>query len=209
MGDEYYERISECIPQIKFDAWGKYQWVGDYDPLPIWAKIHQSNQRTYYGKDTVNEIIDELCKLQTSGSTDAQIDEWFEVRRLSNAAKVRRLQLIENWCETSRIEHLCASAAFKRKRAAFYDDHAGRMGLDLATLANCPSYKRFTAIAKPVTLRSWTILLKNLQKDDWKEWKDVVQANDEARRHLESMHTNFTAYRGNWWDIVGNGPCGP
>lgn len=174
---QYYWRMDDFLPGMKFDRWDNYQWLGEYNPTPSWGQHYRSGQYTGYSAAAYANFSSELAIFvgneydveqgrffsnelmpgKTCPSQDA-IDAWFEAKRAANDALMPELQTVENWCESLKREKQRAGKDFRKNRITFYEEQAEMAGLNKDLLQHFDSYQAAIAISKPVSLQSWNIL---------------------------------------------------
>ena len=156
----------KCVPQAKFDSWGHYQWVGDYDQTPEWANTYVSSQKIGVLKSVLDQVSSHILN-SSPELLDDELDEWFEEKFTVNAVHVNQLQAVEDFCEKRRVAKLGHTADSKISRKAFYEAQAKSLDppIDLEVLKDCASYKRAVSISRaPVDLaRSWRTLLPKIK----------------------------------------------
>lgn len=174
---QYYRRMDQFLPAMKFDRWDNYQWLGDYESSPSWGQIYRSGQYTAYPAAAYANFNSELASFvgneydvesgrfssneplpgKTCPSQDV-IDAWFEAKHAANDALVPELQAVENWCESLKRDNQKASKDLRKSRESFYEEQAELAGWNKDALQHFKSYQAAIAISKPPSTQSWKIL---------------------------------------------------
>ena len=180
----FFEKIIECIPGVRYDSWNHYQWVGAYEDAPEWAKTYANGQNLRFSRDSF-EDLDNIVRESSlnAASTEDEIDAFFEPYIAGNKAYVAKLQEIEGWWMTRRMEKKREVAALKQARENYFNAQALRMDppLQLEALELCRSYKRAKNIAGPCTEKVWRTLKGKLEAE-----RGVAEAEVAARRAAEA-----------------------
>ena len=162
---ELFEKICECIPKVWYDGWHHYQWVGDYEEPPVWAKTYPNGQHNRFSKVRFRQMEQKVRESPlTPTSTEEEIEAWFAPHLAENIARTEKLQEIEGWWMTHRMFHKSETAAVKGDRATNFKERALQMDPPLASeaLELCPSYERAIKIATPFTEKVWSVLKAKL-----------------------------------------------
>ena len=188
----YYQRMHEFLPDMKFDRWDNYQWLG---PTPSWGQLHRSGQYTAYPAEAYADFSSELAEFvgseydvehgrfvskepmpgKTCPSQDA-IDAWFEMKRATNQSIVPKLQAVENWCESQKRLHKKAAMDVRKSRESFFKEQAELAGWDKECLQHYDSYHAAIAIPRPATERSWKILQPKIIAE-------IMAEHEAAKKH--------------------------
>ena len=180
----FFEKIVECIPAVRYDSWNHYQWVGDYEDPPEWAKTYANGQNLRFSRDSF-EDLDNIVRESSlnTDSTEDEIDAFFEPYIAGNKAYVAKLQEIEGWWMTRRMEKKREVAALKEARENYFKEQAVRMDppLRVEALELCRSYKRAKNIAGPCTEKVWRTLMVKLEGE-----RGLAEAEVAARRAAEA-----------------------
>lgn len=160
-----------------YDSWGHYQWAGDYDSPPSWAKAYPNAQKAAFLR---SEVLGFMADHHESLSRTPEChDQWLESRYGANDILVGQLQAIENFCELNRLAKLDVAEASRHARKDYYQRQALSMEplLSSDALELCESYQRAIRISRtPGDLeRSWKALLPKLKKDRVKAEADVIK----------------------------------
>lgn len=158
-------KILECIPDVRYDSWNHYAWVGRYDEPPAWAKIYPNGQHRRVSRVRFSGMDERVQNSAlNASSTDEEIDAFLAPYIADNNAYVARLQQIEGWCRTNRIFNKNGLAALKGDRETNFKERALSMDppLQIEALELCPSYQRAKKIATPFTEKVWSVLKAKL-----------------------------------------------
>ena len=159
------QAASRYIPQAKFDSWCHYQWVGDYEETPAWAKSYPGSQKIMYGSSAVKNLQNEIIVFMRLNKTDEEKEVWFTTKEAANKAFVDKLQEVEAWCETHRLGKMNINDVIKKQRATYYKEQARSIGMDPDALALCPAFMRAVRISTPPTQRTWQQLLAKIKDE--------------------------------------------
>ena len=182
----FFHKLVQCIPGVRYDSWNHYQWVGDYDVAPSWAKVYPNGQNLRFSRASFKEMDTKVRKSSlNSSSTEEEIEAFFEPYIAENNAFVSRLQAIEGWWMTFRREKRCEVAALKENRETNFKARALCMDPPLLpeALELCPSYQRAKNIAAPFTDKVWLVLKSKLVVE-----RDAADAELAKNRWLEDIN---------------------
>ena len=175
----------KCIPQAKYDSWGHYQWVGDHDEAPSWGTVYPNGQKPFYQLSRIDDLMIEFKKSGIKrDSAQADVDAFFNPKIAANEAYVSKLQAVEEWWQTSKMEEKAEKTALMEQRAKFYKEQALLMDppLEPKALESCPSYERAAKIPREPTMKSWSIL-----QDKLKTERFVAEEELAKKRHREDV----------------------
>ena len=161
----FFLKLVQCIPGVRYDSWNHYQWVGDYEVAPSWAKTYANGQNLRFSRSSFKEMETKVRESRLdSSSTEEEIEAFFEPHITENNAFVSRLQAIEGWWMTFRQEKRNEVAALKENRATNFKARALSMDPPLSSeaLELCPSYQRARNISGPFTDKVWSVLKSKL-----------------------------------------------
>ena len=193
-----YDEASKCIPQVQYDSWGHYQWVGNHDHAPNWAAL-SSSQSVAYSKFDVRDMNVRIAEFMSTSPTETEIETWFSQQEAANVVYVNQLQKVERWVEEDRKFREKERAEIRDKRADFFKERALQMDppLDADVLVICPSYDRSIRISKVPSEKSWQKLLPKIC-DEREEAETTVK-----RRKRRENHMSYRVFlKNNYVDIV-------
>ena len=158
--------------------------MGDYEYAPRWAKTYPNGQNLRLSRDSFEEW-DRIVRTSSlnAASTEEEIEAFFEPYIARNKAFVAKLQEIEGWWMTKKLEKKREVAALKQARETNFKAQALRMDppLRVEALELCASYKRAKNIAGPCTEKVWSTLKLKLEAE-----RGVAEAEVAARRAAEA-----------------------
>ena len=171
---------------MRYDSWNHYQWVGDYDVAPSWAKTYPNGQNLRFSRASFKEMDMKVRRSSlNSSSTEEEIEAFFEPCIAENKAFVSRLQAIEGWWMIYRREKRREIAAMKESRVI--NIKARALCMDPPLLAEvlelCPSYKRAKNIPNPFTDKVWSLLKPKLVRQ-----REAAEAELARIRWLEDIN---------------------
>ena len=150
---------------MKYDSWHHYQWVGEYEEPPVWAKLYPNGQHLRFSRARFSGMAERVRNSSlNSSSTEEEIDAFFGPYIAENNAYVEKLQQIEGWWMTHRLFMKSEVAALKGDRETNFKERALSMNppLQPEALELCPSYQRAKKIASPFTEKVWSVLKSKL-----------------------------------------------
>ena len=165
---DFFEKIVKCIPDVKYDKWHHYAWVGDYEEPPAWAKIYPNGQHSRLSRARFSGMEERVRKSSlNASSTEEEIDAFFAPYIADNKAYVESLQQIEGWSRTHRLFNKSELATLKGDRETNFKERALSMNppLQIEALELCPSYQRAKKIATPFTEKVWSVLKTKLDNE--------------------------------------------
>ena len=197
----YFDCEKAMLTHESCISWGHYQWVGDHDEKPTWAKTYPSGQKTGFLQSAVSDLKVALETYLTTKPTSEDIDAWFDVRISLNDVLVSQLQAVEDFCEKRRLGRLSLTVEGKNAREEFYQKKAESLDpqIELEVLKECDSYRRAIAISRaPANLdRSWRTLLPKIKVEATAIIAKKKQLED-LRCQRQQLHLNYaisTAHR--------------
>ena len=207
---EYYQSMEEFLPALKFDRWDNYQWLGDYDPTPVWGQLYRSGQYSAFpaaayatfSSELADFVGNEYDKVQGRFSSNKpmpgktcppqdEVDAWFDMKRAINIFHVPELQAVENWSETYKRNNHALCKDLRKNRETFYEEQAELAGFDKSDLKGYDSYKAAIAISKPATMQSWKILLPKLKAE--REAKNLKEMQAVERDVESELNYDWSA----------------
>lgn len=153
-------RFRECVPAIRVDSWGHYQWVGSHNPR---SNYSPGVVRCAYSKMAVEKFLFDYRNFIDLGPEDGPVTEesktvWLEAKREEAQALTKALEDIEAWEEAERIHKAQHSADKREQRERFFKSKASEIDISALDMEELESFRRAIKISKIPHDRCWEIL---------------------------------------------------
>lgn len=166
-----YTDWQHCVPQAVRDSWNHYQWAGDRDQQPAWAKYQKHAHLIFLrsgpeGLDALKRRLDAFMQPDPDGSTRtaAEIETFMNNIREDMQKRMDQRRAVENWEGFRRVSHKSETKEVVHARITEVARKAAEMTppIQQEDLEKLQAFKLTSLIAKPLTERSWKELRPKL-----------------------------------------------
>ncbi|KAL8709088.1 MAG: hypothetical protein Q9220_006109 [cf. Caloplaca sp. 1 TL-2023] len=165
-----YPDIQNCIPSVTFDGWGNYQCIGKYtEEKPSWLK-DDTWSKTGFLRADLARIIREYEEAEKSFTAHNELfadarRSWIDDRSRAKDEHVKKLQSIEDWMETHKLNMRKQRDTKKRQKSDFFIAKALAMDppLEFGVLRLTPCYRTAISTNAEASEKTWKSLEKKLR----------------------------------------------
>ena len=187
-----YTDWQHCVPQAVRDSWNHYQWAGDRDQQPAWAKYQKHAHLIFLrsgpeGLDALKDRLDAFMQPDHDGTTRTavEIETFMNDVREDMQKRMAQRRAVENWEGFRRISHRSETKEVVHARITEVLRKAAEMTppIPQADLEKLQAFKLTSLIAKPLTKRSW----KELQPKLISQLEDLRVEQARAAEEAEAL----------------------
>ena len=187
-----YTDWQHCVPHAVRDSWNHYQWAGDRDQQPAWAKYQKHAHLIFLrsgpeGLDALKARIDAFMRPDLDGTTRTavEIETFMNDVREDMQKKMTQRRAVENWEGFKRVSHRSETKEVVHARVTEVLRRASEMTppIPQADLEKLQAFKLTSLIAKPLTKRSW----KELQPKLISQWEELRVEQARAAKEAEAL----------------------
>ena len=187
-----YTDWQHCVPQAVRDSWNHYQWAGDRDQQPAWAKYQKHAHLIFLrsgpeGLDALKGRIDAFMRPDPDGTTrtPVELETFMNDVRDDMQKKMAQRRAVENWEGFKRVSHRSETKEVVRARITSVLRKAEEMTppIPQEDLEKLQAFKLTSLIAKPLTKRSW----KELQPKLISQLEELRTEQARAAKEAEAL----------------------
>ena len=172
-------RFRDCVPPIRVDSWGHYQWVGSHNPRTNYTP---GVVRCAYSKMAVEKFLLQYRTFLEEGSKAGPVSDeekcaWLDTKQLEAQALTKSLEEIEAWEEAERISKSQHSADKRDQRDKFFKIKALELDISGEDMDQLDSFRRAIKISKAPHDRCWEILKPKVSQ----EYTELLQVRKEKK----------------------------
>ena len=192
-------RFRDCVPAIRVDSWGHYQWVGQHNPRTNYSP---GVVRPAYSRMAIENFLVQYEEFKQSGSeaqpkTEVEVNAWLDSKQKEAQELTKTLEDIEIWEEAQRISKATTSAQRREHRDAFFKAEGWKIDIPTEDMNHLDSFRRAIKISKAPHARCWEILRPKViqEHSELLKQRKERQERETRTRQKKQQHKALAARR--------------